>query len=61
MLADVPDLAVKASLAASAVVLRPAGALILLPALAAVAAAFRLLLVAKNMGSSFLVCVMFKS
>ncbi len=54
MLADVPDLAVKASLAASAVVLRPAGALILLPALAAVAAAFRLLLVAKNMVQAFL-------
>jgi hypothetical protein len=34
-------------LAASVVVLRPAGALILLPALAEAAAAFKLLLVAK--------------
>jgi hypothetical protein len=47
MLADVPDLAISASLAASVVVLRPAGALILLPALAVAAAAFKLLLVAK--------------
>ena len=49
MLAEVPDLAINASLAASAVVLRPAGAFILLPALAVAAAAFKLLLVAKNM------------
>jgi hypothetical protein len=47
MAADVPDLAVSTSLAASAVVLTPAGALILLPALAVAAAAFKLLLVAK--------------
>jgi hypothetical protein len=40
-------LAISASLAASVVVLRPAGALILLPALAVAAAAFKLLLVAK--------------
>jgi hypothetical protein len=47
MAADVPDLAVSNSLAASAVVLRPAGALILLPALAVAAAAFKLLVVDK--------------
>jgi hypothetical protein len=46
---EVPALAVKASLAACAVVLMPAGALIFLPALADVAAAFKLLLVDKNM------------
>jgi hypothetical protein len=40
-------LALNASLAASAVVLMPAGALILLPALAVAAAAFKLLLVDK--------------
>ena len=45
MPADVPVLPVSASLAASAVVLMPAGALILLPELAAAAAAFKLLLV----------------
>jgi hypothetical protein len=43
------DFAVKASLAASVVVFTPAGALMLLPALAVAAAEFRLLLVDKNM------------
>jgi hypothetical protein len=47
MPAEVPALAMRASLAASAVVFRPAGALILLPALAVAAAAFKLLLVDK--------------
>jgi len=46
----VPDLAVKASLAACAVVLIPAGALMVLPELTALAAAFNpVLLLDKNM------------
>jgi hypothetical protein len=48
MLALVPLLAVNASLAASTVVLRPAGAFILEPELAVAAAAFKLVLVDKN-------------
>jgi hypothetical protein len=48
MLAEVPVFAVKASFAASTVVLRPAGALIFAPALAVAAAEPRLLFVDKN-------------
>jgi hypothetical protein len=45
ILADVPDLAVNASLAASTVVLMPAGALILAVLFAVLAAALKLLFV----------------
>jgi hypothetical protein len=48
-------LAANFSLAASAVVFRPLGALMLLPALAVAAAAFKLLLVDKNMFDEFLI------
>ena len=51
---DVPDLAVKVSCAAWAVVLMPAGALMVLVELAAAAAAFKPLLFAdKNMVQAF--------